>query len=263
MSPNLLPDALPPVIGGTPPLIAPLPPPASPQPWGIWETLGFTAAVVGAFISVQTVVVLVWLGIAMAQGQPPSRRGLETNGLLLALAAWASAPVAIALTFLFAALRRQMPPADYLGLRRVSLGAAIRWTIAVALVLVLSDWITTLLGRPTVPDFMLQVCRTAGFLPLLVVTIVVVMPVAEELLFRGFLFSGLLHSRLGPVGAVLVTALFWSVMHLQYDAYGIATIFVLGLMLGYARLKTRSLYLTIFLHALNNLVATIQALMML
>jgi len=218
--------------------------------------------VVGAFVLVQTGVVLIWLGILAASGEHPSWRGLESNGLLLALASWASAPVAIALTILFAALRRQMPLTDYLGLRRVSLGTGIRWTLAAGLVLVLCDWITTLLGRPPVPDFMVQVCRTARFLPLLVVTIVVVLPVAEELMFRGFLFSGLLHSCLGPVGAVLLTSMCWSVVHVQYDVYGVGMIFVLGLILGYARFKTGSLYLTIFLHALNNLVATTQVLLM-
>ena len=45
---------------------------------------------------------------------------------------------------------------------------------------------------------------------------------------------------------------------LQYDLYGVATIFVSGLLLGYARLKTGSLYPTLFLHGLMNLIATVE-----
>ena len=82
-------------------------------------------------------------------------------------------------------------------------------------------------------------------------------PIIEEFIFRGFLFTGLEKSRVGGLGAVLITAACWSVLHIQYDAYEIATIFVMGVGLGFARLKTRSLYLSILLHALNNAIATI------
>jgi len=85
-------------------------------------------------------------------------------------------------------------------------------------------------------------------------------PLGEETLFRGFFFQGLLRSRLGAPGAIALSSLFWALIHVQYDAYGIATIFVTGLFLGYARLKTQSLYVPIFLHSLNNLGATLELL---
>jgi membrane protease YdiL (CAAX protease family) len=85
----------------------------------------------------------------------------------------------------------------------------------------------------------------------------------EEVLFRGFLFEGVLHSRLGAGGAVGFTSLVWALTHVQYDAYDIATIFVSGLLLGYVRLKTGSLYATIFLHGLMNLVAMLEAVVVL
>jgi membrane protease YdiL (CAAX protease family) len=72
-----------------------------------------------------------------------------------------------------------------------------------------------------------------------------------------------LQSRLGAVGAVGLTSLVWALIHVQYDAYGIATIFVTGLLLGYVRLKTGSLYATIFLHGLMNLVATLEVVVVL
>ena len=62
----------------------------------------------------------------------------------------------------------------------------------------------------------------------------------------------------GGWGAILLTSTLWSVIHVQYDLYGVANIFAAGLLLGYARLKTNSILPTILMHALMNLAATIQ-----
>ena len=48
-------------------------------------------------------------------------------------------------------------------------------------------------------------------------------------------------------------------MHLQYDAYGILTVFAMGLLFGMARIRTGSLLAPMGLHAAVNLTATIQA----
>ena len=56
----------------------------------------------------------------------------------------------------------------------------------------------------------------------------------------------------------MVTALVWAAIHWHYDFYGIATVFAIGLLLGWARLRTGSLTLTIALHAAFNLVAMLE-----
>jgi HAD superfamily hydrolase (TIGR01509 family) len=256
-------NALPPLIGESSTNTAVSPGSGTAGPWGVWVTLGFTAAVAGAFILVQSMVVVVWVIISVASGRSVAPRSLETNGLLLALAICVSAPVTIALTWLFARMRREMRVADYLALRPVSPKAVLQWATVLLLLVVLSDVLTTWLGRPIVPEFMVQAYRTAGFVPFLGFAIIVVAPLMEEVLFRGFLFEGVLQSRLGAVGAVGLTSLVWALIHVQYDAYGIATIFVTGLLLGYVRLKTGSLYATIFLHGLMNLVATLEVVVVL
>ena len=88
--------------------------------------------------------------------------------------------------------------------------------------------------------------------------IVVAAPVSEETLFRGFFFAGVAHSRIGVPGAIILGSLIWALIHLQYDFYGMATIFFSGLLLGYVRFKTGSIYATMFLHGLMNLLATIE-----
>ena len=47
-------------------------------------------------------------------------------------------------------------------------------------------------------------------------------------------------------------------MHLQYDAYGMATVFIGGLLVGSARLKSGSMLLCVVMHAMMNLVATLE-----
>jgi membrane protease YdiL (CAAX protease family) len=88
--------------------------------------------------------------------------------------------------------------------------------------------------------------------------VVVLAPLNEELFFRGFLFAGISRSRLGGAGAILLTALLWAVIHIQYDWYGVSNIFVIGLLLGYARWKTDSIVPPILMHGLMNLLTTIQ-----
>jgi membrane protease YdiL (CAAX protease family) len=95
------------------------------------------------------------------------------------------------------------------------------------------------------------------------VAIVVGAPIFEEIAFRGFLFKGLAASRLRWFGATIITSLLWAGIHLQYDWYEVSVIFVLGLVLGSARAMTNSTLLTIWLHCLVNILATIQVAIML
>jgi membrane protease YdiL (CAAX protease family) len=83
-------------------------------------------------------------------------------------------------------------------------------------------------------------------------------PVVEELAFRGWLLAGLARTRLGPVGAIAVTTLAWTALHLQYDWYGMLQVAALGIVLGIARLRTGSLWLCMAMHAVNNTIATVQ-----
>jgi hypothetical protein len=63
---------------------------------------------------------------------------------------------------------------------------------------------------------------------------------------------------MGPVFAVLVTAGLWAMTHQQYDWYGITVILAGGIVLGIARLRTRSIWVCFAMHATGNLVATIE-----
>ncbi|MFC2122910.1 CPBP family intramembrane glutamic endopeptidase, partial [Bacteroidota bacterium] len=59
-------------------------------------------------------------------------------------------------------------------------------------------------------------------------------------------------------GAIFLTALVWALIHVQYGAYEIAIIFIMGIMFGIVRLRTRSLWSTLLMHAFNNFIAMLQ-----
>ena len=77
-------------------------------------------------------------------------------------------------------------------------------------------------------------------------------PLSEELLFRGFLLSALARSRLGFVGAALVTTSLWTALHAGYSLAGILEVFTIGLFFSWLLWRTGSLWVPMFCHALYN-----------
>lgn len=188
-----------------------------------------------------------------------SAPSLETaNGLLWAVATLFGAPVMACLSWLFASRRHGISAREYLALKPVPGRQLLGWCLVLVVFMAAMDTFTVLIDRPIVPDVMVDAYQTAGFVPLLWVALVVFAPVGEEIFFRGFLFKGILHSKLGRPGAVLLVSLVFAAIHLQYDLYGILLVFCTGLLLGYARVHTGSIYPTIVMHALMNLIATIE-----
>ena len=83
-------------------------------------------------------------------------------------------------------------------------------------------------------------------------TVVVTAPVAEEIIFRGFLFRGWSESRIGAVGTLILTSLIFASLHTQYNFTGRVEIFGFGLLLGLARWRSGSTLLVILMHAAWN-----------
>jgi membrane protease YdiL (CAAX protease family) len=240
--------------GGVP---AAEPPPLPKGPWGFWATAGLGLLVAGAVLGLQILIGVVWAvvfgGIMRNSDGDPS-----TNGTLWAVASCAGAPMAVAGCVLAAALRRGTSLRDYLGVNLPSWRDARPWVFTFLLLLAAMDGASLLLGKPQTPEVMVKVYRSASPLPLLWFGIVVAAPVSEEIFFRGFLFRGWERSPLGGMGTILLTSVCWAAGHLQYDLYGISQVLVTGLVLGLARWRTGSVLLTMLLHAIMNLIATLQ-----
>jgi HAD superfamily hydrolase (TIGR01509 family) len=225
------------------------------RPWGFWATIGLTLGIFILWVIAQALVLGTWLLISHTK---ISVTEADSNGFVLALTACATAPLVLVLTWLFSWIRAGSRAFQYLGLRIIPGKDYLGWVAGMLALVALSDGLTKLMGRPIVPEIMVEAYRTAGFLPLFWLALMVAAPLTEETLFRGFLFEGIVHSRSGARGALIVTAGMWASIHVQYDWYGRATIFIFGLFLGYVRLKTGSTLVTMVLHSLMNLIVTLQ-----
>lgn len=89
--------------------------------------------------------------------------------------------------------------------------------------------------------------------------VVILGPVAEEVLFRGVLLSWA-RSWMKDATAIVATALLFALIHPQYGL-GMGTIFVYGLIFAWARIKSGDLVVPILLHVLMNGFATLLALL--
>jgi membrane protease YdiL (CAAX protease family) len=77
-------------------------------------------------------------------------------------------------------------------------------------------------------------------------------PIAEECLFRGLLYGVLRQTPVGILGATIVTALTWAMMHAHYSVYGLVAITLIGFYLAYLRERTGTLVTPIVCHGAYN-----------
>ena len=177
---------------------------------------------------------------------------VSADGSALVAATFASTPAVVGLVVLLAWAR--LPARDYLALRGVPAGRLALAALGMAGFLAASDALTIALGRPVVHPFMVDIYRSA-WPPTLLIALVACAPLGEEFLFRGFFYRGIADSRWGPGLAIGFSSIAWAAMHTQYDLYGVATVYLMGLYLGLVRHWTGSLAATMLLHALANAVA--------
>src|SRR6266446_40822 len=135
--------------------------------------------------------------------------------------------------------------------------------LVIALVAGIFMAVMMLLGKaPAAPASLPSVAALLGgvdkwaFLLSIWILMVIVAPVAEELLFRGFLYRGLVDTRLGSFGAVLLTSVVFGLIH----KYGfgwerVVAIAFLGLLLGWLRHRTGATNVPIVAHATTNVIA--------
>ena len=158
---------------------------------------------------------------------------------------------------LFAAGRKRLSLTDDLGLRKPDWKIAALFVALWFCLIVLEESVTKGMAGteiklwPSYPTLIVLLRILAiGFLG----------PIAEELVFRGFLMRIVGRTRVGIFGAILVTAALWSLIHFQYTPIVLIIIFIDGITLGLARHFTRSLYVPIVMHVLGNLFSIYQSL---
>jgi CAAX protease family protein len=88
--------------------------------------------------------------------------------------------------------------------------------------------------------------------PFTVVMAVVIAPLWEELVFRGFLLSSFAKSRLGYGGSAVLTSALWAMLHMGYSVPALLSVFIAGLILSWLVWKTGNLWIAIICHGVVN-----------
>ncbi len=134
-----------------------------------------------------------------------------------------------------------------LGLRRPKL-SALKWMgLAVLAYLVFAALYTAIFGEPHQDD----IAEGFGAVPIQILMLAVLAPIAEETCFRGFLYGGL-RSRLGVLPAALIGGLVFGGLHALTGVTAVPPLIVFGIILCLLYEKTGSILPGIVLHMLNN-----------
>ncbi|NVO16419.1 MAG: CPBP family intramembrane metalloprotease [Rhodoplanes sp.] len=229
------------------------------MPWGFVATVAIAVLAFGLGQAVAAVGLSVFLS-PEALAAP----ALPADG---AAVAWVvvAANVVQTVTLVLAARVRDPSARAYLGLdlpgrRDLLIGFA-----SLVVLVIAADAATLAAGRDLVPQVQIETYRSAaaqGVLPLLWVALVVVAPVGEELLFRGFVFRGCAVSDTSAPPTIVISSFLFALLHVQYDWVGIVLIFFVGLLLGVLRWRSGSTTLVILLHVALNLEGTIETMIM-
>lgn len=247
--------------------VAPVSPPGKSREPRVWKFIGTSlwgVLLFGAMFLGQLTVVAYYLLIDGAPDASEAMVALISNGRVISLSVIMGLP-AVLLVMWIATRWSRIPFADYLALRWASWCMVAAGVAGLVLLMVAWEAISRAAGRESSPGFMVNVLKSAqadGALWLLVLAFCVVAPVTEEFFARGFLYRGWSESFLRPLGAIVLSSAVWTLMHLQYNWFFLAQVFSIGLLFGYLRYRSNSTWLTVVLHGLNNLAATVQSIVL-
>jgi len=222
-------------------------------------TILFTVMILVA--SILAPVALAWTIGATASGTlhlsniDMGMRRLLAGGDLLAISVLLGAVTCIPLLVLFIKLKKGTNLSSYLAFKSVPVKTYLFWGAITLLIAILGEYVVVWFGADRIPAFMIDTYANTGHLWLLFLAVVIAAPLWEELLFRGFLMRGLESSFVTRIGAVVITAAVWALVHFQYEWQYLFVVFIMGLALGCARLATASIFVPISMHVLNNSLA--------
>lgn len=157
-------------------------------------------------------------------------------------------------------VRKQKTTLEDLGLTRLPVWKDFLWLLAGLVAYVILTALVNGLSRVIFPGADYDQPQDIGFsgltsqLQFIVtfISIVIVAPVAEEVMFRGYLF-GKLKKVVKVWIAVILSALLFAVAHLQFNVA--LDTFALGVVLALLRVTSGSIWASILLHMLKNGIA--------
>ncbi len=157
---------------------------------------------------------------------------------------------------------------EFIGLGRKPVRADLWQAIITFFVYYAALFVVAVILKVLLPHFDTNQSQNLGFQhldtgfykALAFLSLVILPPLGEEVLVRGYLYSGL-KARLMVLPAALITSLLFAIAHLEFGSgsplvWGAAIqTFVLSLVLVRLREKTGALYSGMVLHFMNNIIA--------
>ncbi len=173
----------------------------------------------------------------------------------------------ISLLLLFWFMRRRSAPLRTIGLNRKPRLSDVGYALLALVGYFVAYIAIANLVKTFIPAVNLDQEQQLGFkdvatwqLPLVFVSLVILPPIVEEIMTRGFLYTGL-KKGMSHLPALLITSSIFAIAHLQAGSgeplLWVAAIdtFVLSVFLILLRDKTKSLWASMTLHGLKNLIA--------
>lgn len=141
-------------------------------------------------------------------------------------------------------------------IKRVDLAAIVLLNLAIGLVSILLILFGIVLFSPaSLPGALATQQSSLASLLIAAVTSTTLAPLSEEIVFRGWLFNGL-SRRLQIWPAILLSSLAFAAIH---PSISLITTSIFGVFVATAYYKTQNLWVSIVIHALNNLLISAQA----
>lgn len=223
-------------------------------PWRISDALIIFLA---AWVGVPVLVILAL--VALAQPIPALANYLNAlkDGQVMASFGLVVIDAIVALGLVALMLKRYRASWSDLGLRRFNLPRAILYLVVVLIALVLVTgaaftiitalWPSFNASQPQVNEFTKSLTPSTRHFSF--AALVIIPPLIEETVFRGFIFPAF-AMRVGPVKGAIITSLLFGLAHWQLNVSVYTLVLSLLLCMMYWRL--RSIWPGIFFHMLNN-----------
>jgi len=216
-----------------------------PKAWGVWATLAWITAIYLVVIASHKLFPLPWDEL-----QRWSKQG--TFGFFISQLGYGAIHLLMVAALFLAARLAGWSVSEYFALSRPRLRDILMYScVPLGLLFAQLPYFVSTMHAWANPRPGALLLLWAGVFP------IVFAPLWEELVFRGFVFRGLAQSRLGTVGAIVVSSLCFAGMHPLFNGsapvWFLVYVFLVGLYLGWVRHRTGSTPLTILFHAIINL----------
>ena len=200
---------------------------------------------------------LALFGITLPEGEAAPPLAFEDTAKLQLMAIAARSLGVVAFVMLVSRATRLQPDRRMSWPAAIGVGAAgllLVWPLVTASI-VLAGWITGAPADRIAHETLRELSQHAvrGWVAVMIALVTVVVPVVEEVMYRGLLQESMRRAGARPWPAVVLTSILFALAHVAaVQPHALIGLFVFGLGLGWAYERTGRLWAPIVMHGLFN-----------